>query len=127
MRNWVLEPHKHWRIDYRFAANAEYVFKNVIERNRRRTALDNRPWRVQGGNVDEGFYVVGYNPYTMDPVLASLPDLYGPYATLEDAEAVVAARDPTERHQKDDQPSAEPRLPEPPPPTIRTSKFREVR
>jgi hypothetical protein len=77
--------------------------------------------------VDEGFYVVGYNPYTMDPVLASLPDLYGPYATLEDAEAVVAARDPTERHQKDDQPSAEPRLPEPPPPTIRTSKFREVR
>jgi hypothetical protein len=30
MRNWVLEPHKHWRIDYRFAANAEYVFKNVL-------------------------------------------------------------------------------------------------
>jgi hypothetical protein len=59
---------------------------------------DNRPWRVQeGGSEADGFYVVGYSPFHTDPLLQSMPDLYGPYATFEDAEAVVAVRDSTVR------------------------------
>jgi hypothetical protein len=58
---------------------------------------DDRPWRVQeGGNEAEGFAVVGYSPYS-DQVLKDMPNLYGPYATLEDAQAVVAAKDPSVR------------------------------
>lgn len=58
---------------------------------------DDRPWRVQeGGNEAEGFAVVGYSPYS-DQVLKDMPSLFGPYTTLEDAQAVVAAKDPSVR------------------------------
>jgi hypothetical protein len=58
---------------------------------------DDRPWRVQEGSSEvEGFHVVGYSPYS-DQVLKDMPNLFGPYATLEDAQAVVAAKDPSVR------------------------------
>jgi hypothetical protein len=53
---------------------------------------DTREWRVlEGGSETNGFRVAGYNPYEPDPLLSK--SVYGPYATLEDAEAVAAARD----------------------------------
>jgi hypothetical protein len=59
---------------------------------------DTRQWRVQdGGSEADGFYVVGYNPYQTDPILRKMPSLFGPYARLEDAEAVVAAKDSSAR------------------------------
>lgn len=77
------------------------VGASIDEHVRAQTVVDDRPWRVQdGGNAVEGFHVVGYDPFTTDPVLRSIPDLFGPYATLEYAEAVVAARDATVRPPK---------------------------
>jgi hypothetical protein len=61
------------------------------------TVVDDRPWRVDpGSNATEGFFVYGFKPSTL---LSSgwEPSMHGPYSTLEDAEAVVAAKDPAVR------------------------------
>jgi hypothetical protein len=55
-----------------------------------------KPWEVRGEG-SEGFYVVGISGWSSDPVLRRMPDLFGPYATREDAEAVVTAKDPSVR------------------------------
>jgi hypothetical protein len=62
---------------------------------------DDRPWKVQeGGSEAEGFFVIGYHAHIADPVIAG--GLFGPYSTLEDAQAVVAAKDPLVRPQDEE-------------------------
>jgi hypothetical protein len=90
-----------FRIGPQLLANASYIFAKVLAQNEAAfnvRAADKPPWRVQeGSNEVEGFYVVGYGPDPALPNIPHAPHLYGPYSTFDDAEAVVAAKDPTVR------------------------------